>query len=608
MRPKRIVLDVKACETERFAASELARYLGRMLGVRLAVKTGTPGPGSILVKARRRTPLVRVPVRAEDERYTIDVRGDRVALTGGSPRAALSAVYAFLEELGCRWFAPSFDFYRGIGSELVPKLTDFTPTPGRRVVQPRMLYREIVIEECRTYTIRNAKQLIDWMAKVRMNVFGAPIDYQHSGRFAWDTVREALVPEITKRGMIAKIGGHGYENFMHPDEFFDAHPEWFAMVGGKRSRNPHHVFETGNPGAMRTFARRVGDFLEAHPEIDIMSLWPPDIVTWGTSPESLAQGSPGRRQGLVTHAVLRETKRRKIPVTIEIVTYDKSEKYPENFTYDRNIIITADYYYQNHSGVVFDPATHEEGHGLSPLEDWTARHKGPLGYFAYNRRYCWQSRPVVLPTHLWVDYNYVYNRGVRGMSGLAEPGDWLTYELQHYLIAKLYENVRADVLGLIADYCRTRFGVAGAVMERYFWTLEKLAVRGTNLFPQDAPPTAARIAMGRRLLADCRKLLSKAARTPRLGRGRRELLGRMRTSLTHQEFALDLHEAARARDRGKIETLIRRNLALVKRHRSKGLFVEPFWLNENHFMRLYAQSLMSAAEKKRRMEQVIGAI
>jgi len=608
MRPRSIVVDTEASETERFAAAELDRYLGRMLGARPGVRVGSAGAGSISVKARRRTPLVRVPVREEDESYTIDVRRDRIALVGGSPRAALFAVYAFLEELGCRWFAPCFDFYRGIGAELVPKLKEFAPARGRRVVRPRMLYREIVIEECRTYTVRNAKQVIDWMAKVRMNVFGAPIDYQHSGRFAWDDVRKALVPEIRKRGMIAKIGGHGYENFLHPEEFFDAHPEWFAMVDGKRSRNPHHVFETGNPQAMRTFARRAGDYLETHPEIDILSLWPPDIVTWGTSPESLAQGSPGRRQGLVTHAVRRELVRRKIPVTIEIVTYDKSEKYPENFTYDRNIIITTDYYYQNHSGVVFDPATHEAGHDLSPLDDWTARHKGPLGYFAYNRRYCWQSRPVVTPTHLWVDYNYVYDRGVRGMTGFAEPGDWLTYELQHYLVAKLYEDVRRDIRRLVADYCRTRFGAAGEAMEQYYWTLEKLAVRGTNLFPRDEALSAARIALGRDLLAECRRMLAKAARTPKLGTGRRELIARMKTGLTHQAFALDLHDAVRAPSRKRLTTLIGRNLGLVKRHRNKGLFAEPFWLNENHFMRLYADPLMSEAEKKRRMRQVIDEI
>ena len=66
MRPRSIVIDTKASETERFAAAELDRYLGRMLGARLGVKTSKPGAGSIVVKARRRTPLVRVPVREED--------------------------------------------------------------------------------------------------------------------------------------------------------------------------------------------------------------------------------------------------------------------------------------------------------------------------------------------------------------------------------------------------------------------------------------------------------------------------------------------------------------------------------------------------------------
>ena len=600
-----IVIAPGACQTEQFAAQELTRYLKRMTGRAFRVREARGSvAGAIHVRARRRRPRVRVPIVAEDETHVIDVKRGRVDLVGGSPRAALYAVYAFLEELGCRWFAPGYDFYAGIGSERVPRVKALALAPGRRVIEPSLLYREVLIEECRSHTTANARALIDWMSKARLNVFHAPIDYQHSGRFTWESARGALVPELEKRGLIVKVGGHGYENFLHADEFFEDHPEWFAMIDGTRSRNPHHVFETGNPRAMRLFARRVGDYLETHPEIHMMSLWPPDIVSWGESPESLAQGSPSRRQALVTRAVNRELKRRKIHVTLETVTYDQSEKYPEDIDYDQDVVVMVDYYYQEHTGPIFDPLTLEEGRTLAPLDDWTAKHKGPLSCFHYQHRYVWQSRPVILPTIIWCDLRYLYDRGIRGAAGIYEPGDWLAVELQHLLFARLSLDAAADIRRLVADYCRDRFGPAAAHMERYFWTLEKTTTRSISLF-SGRLPTEPEIAIGRARLADCKTLLRKAGKTPRLARSTRALLERMKVTLRGLDLTLDLHDAQHAQDRDRLEATIRRYLSLVRRNPGTGLFLDGPWLNRNRFLWLFGETLLSADERECVREQVM---
>ena len=81
-------------------------------------------------------------------------------------------------------------------------------------------------------------------------------------------------------------------------------------------------------------------------------------------------------------------------------------------------------------------------------------------------------------------------------------------------------------------------------MERYFWTLEKLAARSTRLFGGSLP-SEAQIQTGRERLAVCRKLLRDATATPGLSGECRELLSRMKISLQHMGLILDIHEARR---------------------------------------------------------------
>ena len=525
------------------------------------------------------------------------MRRDRVVLTGGSPRAALYAVYELLEQLGCRWFGPKVDGYKGVGHEHVPRLKTLELEPGKRTFTPSMLYRELLTEENRTHTPRTFGPILDWMAKQRANILQHPIDYQHSGRNRWDDIRDKVVPEVCKRGLILTVGGHGYENFLPPEEFFDDHPEWFGMVGGKRSRSTHTAFETANPAALRTFTRRVAEYLRGRPEIDIISLWPPDRVTWSSSPEALKQGTPSRRQAVVTQAVSRELKRQGIQTRVVIITYDQCERYPERFKLDDDVIINVDFYFQNHEAAIFDKTAVFDLSSLVALDEWTANHHGPLCYFFYHRRYYWQSRPVVHPTLLWADINYVRQRGIRGISGFAEPGDWLTYELQHYVFYKLAADATLDLRLLVADWCGHRFGAAGETMQRYFWTLEKLSYAMQHLHSADRP-TAARIAHATELYGECGKLLRAAARVRRLNGRQREHIARLRIGLKTVGMTIEIHETQRARSRKRLDAAIVRYQRYVKRHRGKGLFIEPFWMTRTMFDFMFGRPTMTAAQKR----------
>ena len=182
------------------------------------------------------------------------------------------------------------------------------------------------------------------------------------GRYGKDTARE-IVQNKTLGQTLARL----------PEQFFDKHPDWFALIDGERSANSHCAFESANPVALKTFSRRVAEYIEAHPEIDILGLLPPDIVKWSESPEALAQGSPSRRQAIVTEAVRKELKRRNLEVGLETYAYDLSEPFPENIKVHEDIIVTLALFYQTHRGPIYDPESMPEGRTATALHDWTRK-------------------------------------------------------------------------------------------------------------------------------------------------------------------------------------------------------------------------------------------
>ncbi len=585
--PTRIRIAPRASEPEKFAGEELTKYLKRIYRHDVRILRSTQSAvREISIEVRRR-PKRQVPIARADDAFEIMVRQDRVRLQGQTPRAAVYAVYSFLEELGCRWFAPRYDFYRGIGHEHVPRLKQFEPALGKRIWEPTFTYRKKLIEEARTHTLSNTVALIEWMAKNRLNVLSAPLNYQHENRFCWDDVRETLAPEAQRRGLVIEVGGHGYENFLHHEMFFDEHPGWFALLNGKRSKDPHAVFNTANPTAMRTFVCRVVAWLREHPEIDIFALWPPDGTRWSGDSASCRQGSPSRRQGLVTRAVWRALKRQELPVMLSTTAYHNHANYPENLRIPSDVMIDIAPFFQSYREPIFDPAIKHNPSHLKELRQWLRKHDGPISFYSYYRKYFWMSKPVIFPGLMWAEMSYLRDRGVAGIGMYSEPGDWLTYELQHYLHANLSADTSQDVNSLVQDYCAVRFGAASDAMFQWFWSLSKVTTHSTRLF--DVSPDPPEIEQGRIQLRSCASLLRQAQRACQGNRNRVELMKRLSVATRVLDKHLELQQHQRSGDRKAIERGIKSIMKIVDRHHDKGLFVvsAPHYLSQEGLEKFY---------------------
>ena len=198
----RVYAGPSSDEITSFAVDELREYFERITGAGLPAAQQIPERDVIVVGLRAARELGVDPSleTSHPEGFVKLVGPERIVLAGNTPRATLYAVYDFLEDLGCRWLAPEFDYAAISPGEYVPHKRYLLVTAGKSVKEPSFRYRYKRVEEGHSHNTERLRQLVDWMAKVKLNAFNCPIDYNNLGRSAWDKWREALTPELRKRG------------------------------------------------------------------------------------------------------------------------------------------------------------------------------------------------------------------------------------------------------------------------------------------------------------------------------------------------------------------------------------------------------------------------
>jgi len=201
-----IALPAEPTAEERYAAAELQRHLELIAGEALAVVPEA--------EAGERVPLVvgrcelcrRLAAQVDldglgPEGIHIKTAGPALVLAGNG-RGVIYATYTFLEDyLGCRWFSEDCAMWPTGGRLEVPEL-------DRRYV-PALEYRDI----CWPY--------------------GMPAQFAVRQKLNGDSV-QADVPggRISYAGFV-----HTFYALVPPQKYFDDHPEYFALVGGKRLRD-----------------------------------------------------------------------------------------------------------------------------------------------------------------------------------------------------------------------------------------------------------------------------------------------------------------------------------------------------------------------------------
>lgn len=481
----RIIIPEKPSDCERLAAEELAKYFKMMTAAALPIQTGGSAEHSLTICEKSHLSSLGIKPGAvlskvEEDGFALVPSDSHMLIVGGRGRATLTGTYRFLEALGCRFLSPQFDHYKG-SAEAIPKLTD-VDQPALLAANPALKFRKLYVEEGHSHNIENLKQLAEWMPKAGYNTLVIPTNYQGRGKVKWDNWRKDLTPELQKRDITIEVGGHGYQNFIGGDmkdpsgdgTLFQKHPDWFPVDAKGMRHNGHSwVFNTANEDAVAFMVGNVTAYLRDRPEIQIFDLWPPDADHWDESEAGKKLGTPSDRMVLLTNRVAAEVKKVRPDVRLECIAYSHFTPAPTT-KLDPAVLVDYCPINQNFTVPINDPSAPTNATYVTNLLGWRKAFGGDISIYSYYRKYAWQSLPVLLPHYIQADLKFYATVPTQGISEYSEPGDWFTYELNHYVLARLAWDAEADVDALVKEFCSARYGSAAPAAIETVSLLEKL--------------------------------------------------------------------------------------------------------------------------------------
>lgn len=231
-----IVIPASPTDKVKTAAEDLQKYLHAITGASIPLYADSEEPAEeyrILVGPTAQTAALKIeqPTGYPDKEKVLLKREDnQLILLGNDDMTYHGTEYAvtmLLEYLGCGWFGPD-------------ELWQVIPSHSTLAV--------------------------------------GELDVMHTPQFRsrW-TGAYSQYPEVGMRwyqGGDTTSTGHGIMPLISREEYFEQHPEWFALVGGER--NPYEQtwwqYDYTNPGLAEEVARKVLERFDANPALTNYSL------------------------------------------------------------------------------------------------------------------------------------------------------------------------------------------------------------------------------------------------------------------------------------------------------------------------------------------------
>ena len=492
----RILLPVESTETERFAASELQRYVEKTTGCKLKIATERKATEVNFYVGKTVSGLPLVKDFASDtgrgmDSFRIRIVDNEVILVGGGDRGTLYSVYHFLETLGCQWFMP------GNLGEIVPQHDRVVLNAADETHVPDFILREI---DMSTQAPEQIESLIDWAVKNRLNRMSGLRDYHlrvlpKEQRNAW-----------SKRGGYVKWQRlcHNFQWFVPSSKYFEKNPDYFALYNGKRIPMGTPAAQTkagGNlctthPDVIRLTSDYAKDWFVKNPRGTVVPLNPNDgAVKWcecdrcrslgGKNFVPSRKGSMTRRMVTFANEVARRVRPQHPDRLLSILAYSNYiEPIPE-MALEENLMVTYCY----HGCYAHGPEQCDfNDESRRQFEQWAKLAPGRLGlweYFLIGNLNQTDDAAALLPLapRARDSIRYFKSKGAEYYFTQSSQKYQHTNPFLFYSIARLLWKTDTNYEALLKTYCRQMYGESGDEVAALLMNLER-SLKTVDWHPQ----------------------------------------------------------------------------------------------------------------------------
>lgn len=423
----RIVIPTAATASEKKAADVLQRYLLEISGAALPVLSAGQhrSPYEILLGQNDRLDDMAVEIDFNalgEDGFAIRTDSMRLIIAGGSDKGTLYGVYGFLEKyLGCRMYSPVV--------KVIPQHERITLGKIDETQIPVIKFRDT------HYRVTWDAEYTDWHK----------LDHdEHGDRTEW--------------GMWV----HTFNSLVPPETYYEEHPEYFAMVKGKRIPTQLCL---ANPDVLKITIQNLRKKIAQQPEAKYWSVSQNDNREFCTCDDCKAlddrEGSPSGSIVSFVNEVADQFPQK----VISTLAYEYGRKAPRSVKPRENVnIMLCSIEIHRDKPITGDPTSADFA---MDVKEW-----GKIAKDIIVWDYVIQFNHLVSPfpnLHvLQPNLQFFAENGVSAMfeQGNREVGGEFA-ELRAYLISKLLWNPYENADTVINDFLRGYYGAAAKPIRSY---------------------------------------------------------------------------------------------------------------------------------------------
>ncbi len=411
--PYFIAIPKQASTEERRAAAFLQAHLEKMSGSRLPLRHTNSPKGKHLIAIFKSADI------ATADAFRVFAKGRQLIIQGGSGKGCIYGVSALLERLGVRYYSPQY--------VVVPQMLDID-------------LPDIDLSEVPVNTYRNVH-----------GRFAEDADYR-------DFHRLHIIDDMFAKGYYV----HTFHRLVPWQEYFEAHPEYFAYMNGKRIIDQLCLTQ---PEVLRRIVQKLRTEMALQPDKQVWSVSQDDNFSYCQCAQCgriiEEEQSPAGPIIRLVNAVA-DTFPDKV---ISTLAYQYSRKAPAKTRPRDNVQIMLCTIELNRSqAIATDPRS---ASFLKDLEDW-GRISKHIYLWDYTVDFAHSISPFPNLHTLQPNIQlFVQNRVAEHFQQSNTGAGHEFSGLKSYLLAKLLWNPNADTEAIIREFTDGYYGPAGVWMRKY---------------------------------------------------------------------------------------------------------------------------------------------